>query len=229
MTTWILWLITTLVIGNPLVALLIVLAIIYLGQAQFTGRYVRPIAFLQSRREIAGLRITLETNPEDASAHNDLGRILALKGIFVEALPHLEKAHRRSPEAVETAFFYGYTRLALGEEDEGLALIEEALEKKPRMRYGEPYLLTGDVYEKRGRWDAAIPWYETFTRLNTESVEGFYKLGRCYAEMGRAGDARAAFAGAVAAYRQAPRYIRRSARPWYWKSRWRRAGLRIGS
>ncbi len=222
MSTWILWLIATLVVGNPFVALLIVLAIVYLGQAQFTGRYPSPFAFLQSRRKIAGLRITLETNPEDAAAHNDLGRILALKGKFAEALPHLEKAHRRSPESAETAFFYGYTRLALGEEKEGLALIEEALEKKPRMRYGEPYLLTGDVYAKRGRWDAAIPWYEAFTRLSTESVEGFYKLGRCYAEVGRADEARAALAGAVTAYRQAPRYIRRSARPWYWKARWRR-------
>ncbi len=147
---------------------------------------------------------------------------LGVRVTSAEALSHLEKAHRRSPESAETAFFYGYTRLALGEEKEGLALIEEALEKKPRMRYGEPYLLTGDVYAKRGRWDAAIPWYEAFTRLSTESVEGFYKLGRCYAEVGRADEARAALAGAVTAYRQAPRYIRRSARPWYWKARWRR-------
>jgi tetratricopeptide (TPR) repeat protein len=222
MSTWILWLITSLVVGNPFVALLIVLAIVYLGQAQFTGRYANPLAFLQSHRQIAKLRTTIETNPEDAAARNDLGRILALKGKFAEALPHLDKAHRRSPESAETGFFYGYTQLALGKDEEGLALIEDALEKKPRLRYGEPYLLTGDVHARLRRFDAAIPWYEAFTRLSTESVEGFYKLGRCYTEVGRADEARAAYMSALVAYRQAPRYIRRRERPWYWKARWNR-------
>src|SRR4030042_512452 len=161
MSTWILWLITSLVVGNPFVALLIVLAIVYLGPAR-----------------------------------------------------------GRSPESAETGFFYGYTQLALGKDEEGLALIEDALEKKPRLRYGEPYLLTGDVHARLRRFDGAVPWYEAFTRLSTESVEGFYKLGRCYTEVGRADEARAAYMSAMVAYRQDPPHIRRRERPWDWKPRW---------
>jgi tetratricopeptide (TPR) repeat protein len=220
MSTWILWMITTVIVGNPFVALGIVLLVVWLGSAQFTGRYWNPLGFLRARREVDRLRTDIETNPGNAAAHNDLGRILALKGKFDEALPHLEKAYARSPESAETSFFYGYALLASGKEEEGRARIEDALELKPRLRYGEPYLLTGNVYYDQGRHADAIPWYETFTKLNTESAEGFYKLGRAYAQTGRPDDARAALRDAIAAYRQAPRFIRRKQRPWNWKSAW---------
>jgi tetratricopeptide (TPR) repeat protein len=89
------------------------------------------------------------------------------------------------------------------------------------MRYGEPYRLIGDVYLRGGRFAEALPWYETFTRLNTDSVEGFYKLGRCLAGTGRNDDGRRAMRDALAAYRQAPRFIRRAQRLWYLKAAWR--------
>ena len=221
MSGWLLWLITSMILGNPFVALLIVLAVLYLGRFQFTGRAWNPLAPLQRKREIDRLRAAIESNPENAAAHNDLGRILSLRGRFAEAIPHLEKAHRRSPDSAETSFFYGYALLATGREQEGLALIEEALAEKPRMRYGEPCRLTGDVYLRAGRWDEALRWYETFTRLNTDSAEGFYKLGKCYAGTGREEEARAALRDALAAYRQAPPFIRRTQRPWYLKAAWR--------
>jgi tetratricopeptide (TPR) repeat protein len=221
MSGWLLWLITTVIVGNPFVALLIVLAVFYFGSAQFTGRAWNPFAPLQRKRQIDRLRTAIEANPENAAAHNDLGRILALRGRFAEAIPHLEKARKRSPDSAETAFFFGYALLATGREEEGLTLIEEALAEKPRMRYGEPYRLTGDVYLRAGRFVEALPWYETFTRLNTDSTEGFYKLGKCLAGTGREEEARAALRAALAAYRQAPRFIRRAQRLWYLKAAWR--------
>jgi tetratricopeptide (TPR) repeat protein len=94
------------------------------------------------------------------------------------------------------------------------------------MRYGEPYRLVGDVHLRAGRFGEALPWYETFTRLNTDSAEGFYKLGRCLAGAGREADARGAMRDALAAYRQAPRFIRRVQRPWYLRAAWRLRGFR---
>lgn len=226
MSGWLLWLITSVIVGNPILALVIVLAVFYLGGVQFTGRAWNPLAPLRARREIERLRSDLEANPENAAAHNDLGRLLALRGKFGQALPHLEKARARSPDSAETGFFLGYTLLATGKETEGRPLIEEALAAKPRMRYGEPYRLIGDVYLRAGRFAEALPWYETFTRLSTDSVEGFYKLGRCHAGTGREDDGRRAMRDALAAYRQAPRFIRRSQRLWYLRAAWRLRGFR---
>ncbi|MDP3937750.1 MAG: tetratricopeptide repeat protein [Deltaproteobacteria bacterium] len=220
MSTWILWFITSMILGNPLLALVIVLAVVYLGRAEYTGRYWNPLSYFQLQRQIADLRNTVETNPENAAAHNDLGRILALQGKYAEALPHMEKAFERSPESAETAFFYGYTLLASGKEQEALPHIREALEAKPSLRYGEPYLLTGNFYFKEGRHDDAIAWFEKFTEMNTDSVEGYYKLGRSCAEAGRKDDARKALEDAELAYRHAPRFIRRAQRPWNRKAKW---------
>lgn len=221
MSGWLLWLITSVIVGNPFVALVIVLAVFYLGSVQFTGRAWNPLAPLRARRQIDSLRADIEANPENAAAHNDLGRILALRRNFDEAIPHLGKAHARSPDSADTGFFLGYALLATGREPEGLPLIEEALAAKPRLRYGEPYRLTGDVYLGAGRFEEAQPWFDTFTRLNTDSVEGFYKLGRCHAGTGRKEEARRALRDALAAYRQAPRFIRRAQRLWALKAAWR--------
>ncbi len=221
MSTWILF---SIIFGffwrYPVLTLIVVLAIVYLSRARYTGRYWNPLAFIQAQREIAELRATVETNPENAAAHNDLGRILALKGKFPEALPHMEKAYGRSPDSAETSFFYGYVLLASGKEQEGLSLIEKALEAKPRLRYGEPFLLTGNVYFDSDRFEEAIPWFEQFTEMNTDSVEGYYKLGRSLAEVGRREEARRSLKDAADAFRHAPRFIRRTQRPWYRKARW---------
>lgn len=227
MSTWILFsIIFNLFWRYPVLTLIVVLAIVYLSRARYTGRYWNPFAFIQAQREIAELRTTVETNPENAAAHNDLGRILALKREFPEALPHLEKAYARSPDSAETSFFYGYVLLASGKEQEGLSLIEKALEAKPKLRYGEPLLLTGDVYFDNKRFEEAIPWFEQFTEMNTDSVEGYYKLGRSLSEVGRREEARRSLEDAADAFQHAPRFIRRIQRPWYRKARWfiRRVG-----
>ena len=232
MSPWFLWFITTWflsrLLGNWLLAALIAGVVVYLVRAQYAGRSPNPLPFLQARREIAELRSTIDTNPENAAAHNDLGRILALKTKFSEALPHMEKAYARSPESAETTFFYGYALLAIGKEQEGLPLIRKALEVKATLRYGEPYLLTGTIYFNEGRFEEAVPWLEQFTKMNTDSVEGYYKLGCAYAELGRREEAAKALQDATDAYRQAPRFIRRAQGPWNRKAKWyRRMKLRI--
>lgn len=232
MSPWILWLITTWflsgILGSWLFAAIIAGLLVHLVRAQYTGQSPNPLPFLQERREIAELRSTLDTNPENAAAHNDLGRILALKGKFSEADPHMEKAYARSPESAETTFFHGYVLLALGKEQEGLPLIRKALEVKATLRYGEPYLLTGTIYFNEGRFEEAVSWLEQFTKMNTDSVEGYYKLGRSYAELGRRKEATKALRDAADAYRQAPRFIRRAQGPWNRKAKWyRRMKLRV--
>ena len=194
--------------------------LVYLVRAQYTGQSPNPLPFLQAHREISELRRTVATNPDNAAAHNDLGRLLALKGKFSEALPHMEKAHKRSPESAETTFFYGYALLALGKDEEGLPLIREALDVKATLRYGEPYLLTGTIFFDEGRFEDAVPWLESFTKMNTDSVEGYYKLGRCYAELGRNEEATKALEEAEEAYQHAPRFIRRAQGPWNRKAKW---------
>lgn len=231
MSPWILWFITTTILtwilGNWLLAAIIAFVVVHLARSQYTGRSPNPLPFLQARREISELQRTVATNPDNAAAHNDLGRLLALKGNFSEALSHMEKAHKRSPESAETTFFYGYVLLALGKDEEGLPLIREALDVKATLRYGEPYLLTGTIFFDAGRFEDAVPWLERFTKMNTDSVEGYYKLGRCYAELGRNEEAKKALEEAAEAYQHAPRFIRRAQGPWNRKAKWyRRTRLR---
>jgi len=128
------------------------------------------MAPLRARREMARLRADIEANPANAAAHNDLGRILALSRRFAEALPHWRRP-RALARLGETGFFLGYALLATGKETEGLPLVEEALAAKPRMRYGEPYRLIGDVYLRAGRFAEGSPGTRP-SRGSTRSVEG---------------------------------------------------------
>jgi tetratricopeptide (TPR) repeat protein len=208
--------------GNPILALVIVAIISAAGYGYVTARIFRVPRAINRWLTIRELQRTVRTNPHDANARADLGRLLVEAGQPARALPHLEAAHARAPEVTETTYYLGAARLRLGDEAGGRPLIEEALARDPRIGYGEPHLRLGEFYLDHGRAADALPHLERFIELHASSVEGQYQLARASLATGQADRARTALDEGARAYSGAPRFKRREERLWRLRVAWLR-------
>jgi len=207
--------------GNPLLALLAILLMSAGAYGYLTGRIFRLPRAVTRSRTIRELERAVRTNPHDAAARADLGRLLVEARRHREAVPHLEMAAARMPEVAETLYYLGAARLGAGDRDEGQPLIEEALARDPRLRYGEPHLTLGDYYLDRDP-ARAVPYLEELTALNVSSVEGRYKLARAYLAIAEPERARRALDDAIETYRGSPAFRRREERLWRLRAGWLR-------
>ena len=202
------------VLGNPLIALVVVAIAAYLVDARWNGRWFDPGGLFRRRQAIHELRQTISRNQHDAAAHNDLGRILAQQGRYGAALPHMERALRRMEEAPETNFYYGLCLLNTGRREEGERSIRRSLEINPRFLYGEPQTVLARAHLENGDAEGARQWAREAVKLNTSSVEGWVLLGRAEGDRGDAPAARDAFAKAKDAYKNLPAYLHLPNRKW---------------
>jgi tetratricopeptide (TPR) repeat protein len=211
--------------GNPILALVVVLVVSAAGYGYISGRVFRIPRAVRRWLTIRELDRAVGTNPHDATARADLGRLLVEAGQPARAVSHLEAAHARAPEVAEIAYYLGAARLRLGDATRGRPLIEEALAQDSRLGYGEPHLRLADYYLDHGQPAEALTHLERFAGMHASSVEGQYKLARAWLATGRADRARTALDEAARAYRGAPPFKRREERRWRLRVAWLRWSL----
>jgi tetratricopeptide (TPR) repeat protein len=217
----------TWITGNPLLALVAVLLLSGAGYGYVSGSLFRVPRAIGRWTAIRQLERAVATNPHDAVARADLGRLLVEAGRPARALPHLEAAAERAPEVAETAYYLGAACLGVDDLARGRRLIEQALARDPKLRYGEPHLALADYFLGHGRAAEALPHLERFTAIHASSVEGRYKLARAALAAGQPTQARAALDEAAQVYRAAPSFKRREERLWRLKAAW--LGRRVTS
>jgi tetratricopeptide (TPR) repeat protein len=201
-------------LGNPLLAGLIIVAFFGGSYLLFSRRLYSWRRRWRELGEVRRLRATLAINPEDAKAHSDLGGLLARRGRFAEALPHLERAIVRCDDLPATNFFFGWTLLKLGKLERGRRHIEAALAIDPRFGYGEPRLRLGDSYFERKEYREAIPHYEASHKVHASGMEAAAKLGECYLAIGDSDKAVTVLRDAVTIYRTLPWFRKQEERGW---------------
>jgi tetratricopeptide (TPR) repeat protein len=204
----------TWITGNPLLAVLVIVALSLPGWWAGSRWAFRLSRKIRAWGEAGRLRRTLAINPHDAKARTDLGAILARQGRFREARAELEQALPRVDDLPEANYYLGLSLMNDGEVERGRALVEKALSINPKFGYGEPYLRLGDFRAGRGEWTQAAERYRRATDIYGSSVEGWCKLGQTLSELGQRAEARVALQEALASYRTAPWYRRSEDRPW---------------
>lgn len=210
MRTFFLYFILARILGNPLIAILVI-ALIYLAiDRRFIGLMPDLTRPLRRGAKLSALRRALGVNPADASAHLELGTLLAEKGRVESALPHLETAAKRLDNS-QAHFQLGLAYCKVGREEEGKGHLERALALNPKVGYGEPYLYLAAYELKRtGSVDDLAGLEEALSRYG--STEVTYRLGRLFEAAGQHAKAKEMYQAALEAYHSSPRFLRKKHR-----------------
>lgn len=209
-----LFFILTYILGNPLVAIIVLLALLYIVDRRYVGLFPSLFKPLQRGRRMAKLQQSIRLNPHDTSAKHELARLCMEKRKYREALDLLQQIRHILDDSSDVLAEMGICQLKLQQLEEGEALILKAVDRNPRVMYGEPYLQLGEAFARKYP-DKAIHYLETFRDIQSSSCLGYYRLGQLYEQLGRSEDALASYHEVIELYRSLPKYKRKSERRWF--------------
>lgn len=200
-------------LGNPFVALIILLVVLYLLDRRFVGLIPSLSKPLKRGRRLKRLNQELRLQSHNTSGKLEAANLLLEKKKYREALVYLEDVLPVMGDSAEVHFGIGLAHLKLGAIEQGEKHMLISLEINPRVRYGEPFLRLGEAFAKLDP-GKALNYLVEFREVHTSSCEAYYRLGKLYTEMDRKEDARRAFAETLDIYRGLPKYKKKSERRW---------------
>lgn len=106
-------------VGNPFLALIILLVILYFLDRRYVGIFPSITKPFRRSRQISKLRTTISLNPNDVSAKFDLARLMTERKRFSESKELLVQIADRYEQSAEYWVELGYVNLKLGQLPEG--------------------------------------------------------------------------------------------------------------
>lgn len=203
--------------GNPFIALLILLVILYFLDRRYVGILPSISRPFRRGRQISKLRTTISLNPNDVSSKFELARLLSERKRYSESKELLTGIADRYEQSAEYWVELGYVNLKLGLLPEGEAQMLQGLEINRRAQYGQPYLRLAETFRSMNQ-DKALHYVSQFQEIQSSSSEAYYLAGSMYKVLGRDADAKQAFAESIAIYRSLPKYKKRQERGWALRS-----------
>ncbi|WP_310832933.1 tetratricopeptide repeat protein [Paenibacillus pedocola] len=204
-------------VGNPFLALIILLVILYFLDRRYVGIFPSITRPFRRSRQISRLRTTISLNPNDVSAKFELARLLVERKRYNESKDLLLQITDRYEQSAEYWVELGYVNLKLGLMPEGEAQMLQGLEINRRARYGQPYLQLAETFRGVDQ-DKALYYVSQFQEIQSSSSEAYYLAGSMYKALGRNEDAKRAFEESTAIYRTLPKYKKRQERGWALRS-----------
>ena len=153
----------------------------------------------QSRRDLerlaAGYAFRLTIDPDDVEAHGRLGHLLVGEGRPGEALPHLEAARRRRPDAWGVLHNLGVAQTALGKYPEAVTSFRAALARNDS--YAPTHQSLATALALLGRFDESVVHYETALALRPDDADAHNNVAVLLARLGRTESAEAHYRAAL--------------------------------
>jgi Flp pilus assembly protein TadD len=112
-------------------------------------------------------RDTVRKNPGAYIAHNNLGKILASKGLINEAIIHYMEALKLNPDHAEAHNNLGTALARLNRFDQAMSHFNKALELNPE--YSDAHANLGKLLDLLGRTDEALDQYKKALEINPAS------------------------------------------------------------
>lgn len=212
-------------LGNPFIAILVLLLLIYVLDRSFFGFFPSVTKPLRRNRQLARALQEIKERPFDVSAKREAARLYMEKKRWGDARKLLEQVMPAMEHSAEALCELGICRIKTGDLEQGERDIEEALRMNPRVRYGEPYLRLAEALAPVDP-ARALAALERFKDANSSSCELYFRLGRLYESLDRKAEAKASYREAAEVYRTLPRYKRKSERRWALMASARSAALR---
>ena len=139
----------------------------------------------------AALRDGLKKHPEEPRLHLMLATAYQRQGGIERARRHLERVLELAPDNTTALEQLGWLLARQGKTDQGIALLEQALEKGAREPKQLLYRL-GLLEGTAKRWPQAAARFQDAAQLDAAFTMAHIHLGRCLAEAGRIDEARKA-------------------------------------
>ncbi len=184
-----------------------------------------PWVFLRTFGRIRALKQQVRANPANVTARRDLARVYLDRLRPGAALALIDEARERDQHSAELLFLRGVALHRKGRHEEALAPLVEAVERDPRVSFGEPFLVAGDALRELKRYSEAIDAYDRYLEKNSSSIEGWTKLALAHREANEADEAKRALREASSTWNQIPWYARRKQIGWYLRSWVHRVGF----
>ena len=142
---------------------------------------------LAYRSEICIWQDTVQKQPSNARAINDLGEVLLRDGKLPEATNQFELALRINPDSTEAHYNLGTALLRLGSVPEAIAQFERAIQIQPN--YAEAHDNLGMALARQGRLEEAISHYQQALRISPTNANVHNNLANALMRLGKAQDA----------------------------------------
>ena len=141
--------------------------------------------------------MVIDDGPDRALELWQEGTARLLAGELDEAILLFTRSLETRPTA-EAYTFRGWAYSFAGRLDDAIVECQKAIATDPR--FGNPYNDIGCYLMEQGRWDEAIPWFESAKRATRYEPRHFpyLNLGRLRAARGEVTEAIAEFEGALA-------------------------------
>lgn len=199
--------------GNPFIALLVLLFLLYMLDRRFIGLTPSVLKPFKRLRQIRRLRGQAEMNPNDIPAKHELGRLLTERKRYREAKEWLMPLQDALEHSAEYWDDLGACLAALSETAAAEAAISNALAINPRVKYGAPYLRLASLYAESDPVRAIVQ-LQKFCDMQSSSCEAYYRLAGLYRQLGQKEDEKEALLTCGAIYRMLPRFLKRQERKW---------------
>lgn len=228
-SSWLLFLFLSILTGNPLVALLLALAVLWTADRVTLGLLPEPVrAFLRWRR-VGKLRAALGVNPNDRRARLELADLL-LRRRPAEAAELVLRNVEAGDEDVHTSFLLGAALARCGAHERAERAFAFVRDLEPGFRLGEIDLELGRMRLARGDPAGAREALARLVEARPGTVEGRWLLARALAALGDVAGAERVRADAWREFVALPRFRRRPERRFAWRLRpWRGAAAMAGA
>lgn len=201
------------IIGNPFLAILVMLLIIYFIDRRYIGMLPSLFKPFHRNRRLSKLNQELRLQPHYTSAKLESARIYIEKKQYKRALSLLNEVKPVMDESADVLYELGLCHLKLGDLELGEQYCLQAVEINPRVQYGGPYLRLGEAFASSNT-DKALHYLEQFKTIHSSSVEAYVRLAQIYSSIDRREEARSAYREALDIYKSLPKYKRKSERRW---------------
>jgi len=174
-----------------------------------------PWVYVRTFGRISALSRQIEANPSNATARRDLAVIYLDRMRPGRAGELLADALKRFPEDAELLFLSGLAFYRRGDYEKALDPLVKSVDRDPRLRFGEPYLLAGDCLVALGRSEEAIDAYDRYLSKASSSIEGLVKKARAHRKLGEAEAGKKDLDEALRTWGQIPGFQRRKQFGWW--------------
>jgi tetratricopeptide (TPR) repeat protein len=141
----------------------------------------------QYEASIAEWKRALEISPNDAKAHNNLGRALAGKGEFAEAVQHWQQAVAINPSYAEAHNNLGVAAVRNARYNEAVAHFRKALDIYPTN--AELHNNLASALAGRGKFNEAVAHWQKALEINPRYAEAYNDFGNGLFSKGRLDEA----------------------------------------